>query len=102
MINVQTLFNRVKDLSRKDKAGYMSSEEFNRNLEEDQSLLMDWFYSSFEKNEKTLDSLAPFIKETTLSISNQFVSFPSDYRYKLEVGYNYTCLLYTSPSPRDS
>ena len=44
MINVQTLFNRVKDLSRKDKAGYMSSEEFNRNLEEAQSLLMDWFY----------------------------------------------------------
>ena len=68
----------------------MSSEEFNRNLEEAQSLLMDWYYSSFEKNEKTLDSLAPFIKETTLSISNQFVSFPSDYRYKLEVGYNYT------------
>ena len=89
MINVQTVFDRVKDLSRKDKAGYLSSEEFNRNLGEAQSILMDWYFRRFEDNEKTLDSLAPFIKETNISISSQFATFPSDYRYKLEMGYNF-------------
>jgi len=90
MISVQTVFERVKDLSRKDKAGYTSAAEFNRNLAEAQTLLMDWYYKMFEANEKTLDSLAPFIKETSLLITNQFCAFPTDYRHKLEGGYNFT------------
>lgn len=87
MISVETLFNRVKDLSRKDKAGYTSSVEFNRDLAEAQSILMDYYYSMFEVNQKTLDCLSPFIKEVRLPISNQFVDFPDDYRYKLELAY---------------
>lgn len=90
MIPIQTLFERVRDLSRKDKAGYMSSDEFNRDLLEAQTLLMDWYYKMFEKHQKGLDSLSPFIKELLLPINNQFVTFPIDYRYKLEMGYVYS------------
>jgi len=88
MIEVQKLFLRVNnDLARKDKAGYTSSEEFNRNLEEAQSLLLAYYHKMFELDEATLDGAAPFIKEIMVPISNQHCEFPDDYRYKLEVGY---------------
>lgn len=90
MISVRTIFERVRDLSRKDKAGYMSADEFNRDLAEAQTLLMDYHYQLFEKGEKGLDALSPFIKETYLVITDQFCDFPADYRHKLEAGYVYT------------
>jgi len=90
MISVQKVFNRVRDLSRKDKAGYMSSEEFNRDLSEAQTLLMDYYYKMFEQHQRALDSLEPFIKVTNLPILNQFCEFPTDYRHKLEAGYCFT------------
>ena len=87
MVRVQTLFNRVRDLSRKDKAGYSSAVEFNRDLAEVQDILMEYYYMMFEMNEMGLDSLSPFIVEKDLVIANQFCEFPNDYRYKLECGY---------------
>jgi hypothetical protein len=88
MIEVQKLFLRVNnDLARKDKAGYTSSDEFNRNLEEAQSLLLAYYHRMFELDEGTLDGAAPFIKELFIPIKDQYCEFPSDYRYKLEVGY---------------
>lgn len=90
MINVRTLFQRLQDLSRKDKAGYMSDDEFNRDLSEVQTLLMDYHYQLFEKGQKGLDALSPFIKETYININSQFCDFPTDYRHKLEAGYVYT------------
>lgn len=90
MINVRTLFERIRDLSRKDKAGYMSADEFNRDLSEAQTLLMDYYYQLFEKSQKGLDCLAPFMKEVFVPIVGQFADFPADYRHKLELGYAYT------------
>ena len=87
-VSIRKLFLRVNnDLSRKDKAGYSSDEEFNRDVEECQTLLMEYHYNNFEENQGTLDALEPFIKEVLLPINNQFCEFPLDYRHKLEAGY---------------
>ena len=88
MISVETIFLRVNnDLARKDKAGYSSDAEFNRNLEEAKSLLLAYYHNKFEEEQGTLDAAAPFIKEILIPINNQFCEFPPDYRYKLEAGY---------------
>jgi hypothetical protein len=87
MISVQLVFERVQDLSRKDKAGYMSSEEFNRDLGQAQNILFRYFYQQFEDRQQIVDSLNPFHKTVNLPIANGFCEFPADYRHRTEVGY---------------
>jgi hypothetical protein len=90
MISPQFIFDRVAALSKKDKAGYMSAQEFTDDLNQAQEILMEYYYDRFEDSQKTVDSLQPFIKESNLPISNGFVAFPSDYRHRVEVSYNLT------------
>ncbi len=88
MINVQYIFNAVNDLTRKNNAGYTSNEEFNRHLNQCQDILMRYYYKLFEEAQIIVDSLMPFLIEANLPIgANARIPFPSDYRYRLEVGY---------------
>ena len=88
MINVQYIFEAVNDLTRKNNAGYTSSEEFNRHLNQSQDILMRYYYKLFEEGQIIVDSLMPFLKQSNLIIgTNAQVAFPDDYRYRLEVGY---------------
>lgn len=86
MIPVQDIIKRVQDLSRKDKSGYMSSEELTRDLNETQQMLMDYYWDRFSNSQDGIDSLNPFIKEVELQIKNGFVDFPDDYRHRIEMG----------------
>lgn len=88
MINVQFIFEAVNDLTRKNNAGYTSSDEFNRHLNQCQDILMRYYYKMFEESQIIVDSLMPFIKEVQLQIqTNGIVNFPTDYLHRLEVGY---------------
>ena len=88
MINVQYIFEAVNDLTRKNNAGYTSSEEFNRHLNQCQDMLMRYYYKLFEEGQIIVDSLMPFLKQSNLIIGpGSQVAFPNDYRYRLEVGY---------------
>lgn len=87
MISVQSIYKRVQDLSRKDKGGYMSKDEFNRDLNETQHVLMDYYYDRFAKQQYHVDSLAPFTKENHLLITNGFCDYPDDYRHRVEIAY---------------
>ena len=85
-ISVQNLFLRVQDLSRKDKAGYLSNDEFNRNLADSQDLLMEYYYRRFEESQDVVDVLHSFIQEARLPIgAGGFVDLPTDYRHRLDV-----------------
>lgn len=86
-ISVKTIFDRVADLSRKDKSGYTSSEEFNRNLAQAQNMLMAYYYHRFEQEQEIVDNLNPFVVEKTLPIARSFVSLPQDYRHRLQLVY---------------
>jgi len=88
MINVQYIFEATNDLTRKNNAGYTSSEEFNRHLNQCQDMLMRYYYKLFEESQIIVDSLLPFLKEVQLTIGTKgVVQLPVDYRYRLEVGY---------------
>jgi len=108
MIPVLDIFKRVQDLSRKDKSGYMSSEEFTRDLNETQQILMDYRWDRFAKKQITIDSLNPFVKEVELRIDKGFVDFPEDYRHRIEMGnvfvenvYNEDCTV-SNPSVEET
>lgn len=88
MINVQYIFEAVNDLTRKNNAGYTSSEEFNRHLNQCQDMLMRYYYKLFEEAQIIVDSLMPFLVETNLVIgTNGQIAFPANYLHRLEVGY---------------
>lgn len=90
MVSVKFVFDRVADLSRKDKAGYMSADEFNRDLAQAQDVLMQYYYEQYENTQRIVDSLMPFVKAQNLLINAGWVDLPSDYRHRLEVGYIYS------------
>lgn len=90
MINVNSVYLQVRALSRKDEAGYHSSDDFNAQQRLAQALLYDWYFARYERDQRVPDSLKPFLREVILPISSGEVSLPSDYRHRVEVaaGYN--------------
>ena len=86
MISVLDIVKGLEDLSRKDKSGYMSSEEITRDMNRAQQILMSYRWDRYSKKEATIDSLNPFVKEQQLQIVKGFVDFPSDYRHRIEMG----------------
>lgn len=86
-MTIKFIFDRVQDLSRKDKAGYMSSEEFNRDFSQAQDILYEYYYERFEQTQEIVDSINPFHKEVNLPISGGYCQLPQDYRHRTEVAY---------------
>ena len=88
-IPIQLIFERLQDLSRKDKAGYMSSEEFNRDFAQAQTDLFEFYFQQYERTQSIVDSQLPFLKEVNLPITAGYCDFPADYRHRVEVAYFY-------------
>jgi hypothetical protein len=82
------LFDRVASLSKKDKAGYMSAQEFTDDVNQAQDLLYQFYYEQFEERQLIVDGLMPFLKEVTLPINSGYVDFPADYRHRIQIQYN--------------
>lgn len=91
MIDVQRLYERVKDLSRKDKSGYTDPDEFNRGLQQAEELLMSYYIARTEQTQEVPESLAPFIdyREGIPILSRRYIQRPSDMRYVVEVYVGY-------------
>lgn len=89
MINVNSLYIRIKDLSQKNRAGYFSVDEYNRHLQDALNLLFEYYAEDFEKTGNIIDNLQPFIKKTDppLTITNSYCPFPADYRHFLALAY---------------
>ena len=87
MINVNSLYIRVKDLSQKNRAGYFSVDEYNRHLRDAQNLLFEYYAEEFEEEKEIGDNLRPFIVSVTLPITDYFCTMPADYRHKIDLGY---------------
>lgn len=92
MIPIIDIFDRVQDLSRKDRSGYMNSDEVTRDVNQSQDILMQYYFMRFEQTQMIVDSLMPFIKQVQLPIIEDplgnYADFPDDYRYRIEAGYN--------------
>lgn len=86
MIPVDRPYERVKDLSRKDKSGYTDPDEYNRNLREAQHILMSFYLDQLDSRQVFPENLNPFIKSAaSVQIANQTLPRPTDLRYVLEV-----------------
>lgn len=86
MINVEEIFKSVKELARKDKAGYVDSSEFNRMSYTAEMILFKYYLSSNESMAEVGESLSAFIKEATLPL-DAFgrATVPSDFAHRLNV-----------------
>lgn len=85
MINVEHIFKSVKDLASKDKAGYFSSDEFNRasRLAEDE--LYGELLQGYEGTKQVSDFLRPFVAETTIPCPNGVSATPANFGRAIEV-----------------
>ena len=90
MISVDLVYKRVnEDLSRKNKSGYTSNDEFNRDLDEAQIILMNYYHHLFQETKHLADAVAPFVKSDTITLQGQVVQLPADYRHMIEIAIDY-------------
>lgn len=82
---VEDVFKQVTALSRKGSTGYHSSNDFNDQCRLVQSLLYDYYFSMYENSQRIPDSLRPFLKTPVLNVVNSILSYPADYRHRIEV-----------------
>jgi len=85
MILVDSLYRSIRDLARKDKAGYMSNDEYNRNLKRAQDIVLEFYFNQFEETQEVPEALARFIKTQTISVQNGLGALPTDYELILRV-----------------
>ena len=87
MIDVNLIWNNVRDLSRKDHAGYISTDEFNRSINLAQADLVEFYLAMYEKTGRFASALDPFRRQAPLSSSSPGIyPLPDDYRQWCEVG----------------
>jgi len=88
MINVDTLYSRIKDLARKDKAGYLSNDEFNRNLLNAQITIFEYYFEQFESTQVVPDRLAPFVVRGNYVLpASGLVTLPSNYKHHIRANF---------------
>jgi hypothetical protein len=91
MVLVKYIHDRVnKTLSRKNQAGYSTTEDFNGDLKDSENMFMEFLYKKFEETQKISDALNPFVREVELPIFDGFIQYPLKYRHPLEMVYKYT------------
>lgn len=96
MIDVGSLYDRVTTMANKQQAGGLSSDQFNKLLSKAQNMIFEYYYTQFEREQKIVDTLSPFIKDEYIPVTGGsyvtggIVEYPSDYVHRLELSYNYT------------
>ena len=82
-----SLWESVRDLTRKDHAGYTSKEEFNRLVANAQSDLFEYYIGVCQIDARAKMALQWLIVEATLTKAlPQYYNLPSTFRYPLNVG----------------
>lgn len=87
MINVQTLWQTIRDITRKDHAGYTSTDEFNRALSWAQEMVFGYYAEETSNDQGISEALDVFISEASLSpASGQYYNLPADYKRRINAG----------------
>lgn len=89
MIDVNSVYQQVQTLSRKNQAGYASGNEFNDQVRLVQNILFDYNMDRYEKDLGIADSLHPFLQSVAIPIVAGRVTLPTDYRHRVEVSVGY-------------
>lgn len=84
------LYNEITRLVKKDgRTGWISKQDFNDWSPSVESMLMSYYCDIDEQDSKTIESLRPFVKEVSLSITSSLVTLPNDYRKYNDLQYLY-------------
>lgn len=91
MISIDLIYTRVNnDLSRKNKSGYTSNDEFNRDVNQAQSLLLNFYHRQYGLERRISESVLPFKKSSPLAPdSSGLAVLPDDFRHALSVSCRY-------------
>lgn len=83
---IDDIYQRWRDLVRKNKSGYISNDEFNRQMAAAQAVLSEMYFAMFSRSRRVTDALRPFLKDSDpLQVSGGTMALPSDYRHLVEV-----------------
>ena len=86
MISVNSLWEQVRDLTRKDHAGYTSTDEFNRLLNLAQQQLTQYYLDQAESDADIERNLNHLVKRVELSPSaTQLYDHPADFRKRKSI-----------------
>lgn len=90
MIDINLLYQRVNvDIARLNKSGYDSNEEFNRNVNHAQIVIMNYYHRIYESEQHVSDAVVPFKKEVILTVSSGQATLPTDFRHRLSIWHDY-------------
>ena len=88
MINVEQIYQSLRDLTTKGKGGYTDSDAFNKNSKRAELLLFQYYAEMYERERKIPESMYPFLKTVNLPLtSTGLVALPSDYAHFVLVNY---------------
>ena len=88
MINVDTLYIRIKDLARKDKGGYLDPDEFNRHLAQAQMVIYEYYFTEYESTQVVPDQMRPFVVLGNIALSaSGLAALPADYKHHLRCNF---------------
>lgn len=91
MISIEALYKRVGDLSRKTQNGHLTPEQFSRDVQSVQRIMLEYYYSIYGGVQSSIDSLYPFIKEVSINVlSTGYFNLPEDYRFFIDGLYSST------------
>jgi len=91
-ISVNDLKIAVESLSKKSQNGYLSSNDYNSDLQQANLLIYEYYYKIFELEERIVDALNPFLVEVTLPLTQGARSattpFPANFFHRVECSVN--------------
>lgn len=88
MINVEAMYQNIRDLTTKGKGGYTDSDEFNKNSKRAELLLWQYYSAIYERERSIPEAMYPFLADSNLPLSaTGLVSLPDDYGHFVLVNY---------------
>lgn len=88
MINVDLIYQSIRNLSTKGKGGYTTSNEFNSDSKRAELLLWQYYSEQYERSREVPEAMYPFLVKANLALAvDGLVSLPADYGHFVLVNY---------------
>lgn len=84
MIDVNYIYNRVSDLSAKHKSGYITNDQFNRDLTHMQDLLFRYYVDMYASTKRVVDVMATFVDFKSVKVIEGLVTPPNNFEHMIE------------------
>lgn len=88
MINIEQVYQSLRDLTTKGKGGYTDTDSFNKNSKRAELLLWQYYSQVYERERRIPEAMYPFLEDVNLSLpATGYVPIPSDYGHFILINY---------------